>query len=421
MTEPSKTLTKTKKQVEAIKLLSSKAMHTLLFGGSRSGKSLIITYAIMIRAIKAPGTRHLILRKHFRTVKTSIWLGTMPDVKKMCWPDMPIKENNQDFYWTLPNGSEIWIGGLDDKERVEKILGTEYSTIFFNESSELSYDSVQVALTRLAQKSPLKNRAYYDCNPPNKKHWSHKLFVENKDPLTDEPRDGSRYACMLLNPVDNAENLADGYIDDVLSGLSLRQRQRFELGEWLDDIDGALWTSDLINQFRVKEPPKLLKIVVAIDPATTANQSSDNTGIVVAGIDASNHVYILDDVSGKYTPAAWAKKAIAAYNNWNAHLMVAETNQGGDLVKHTINTEQDGIKVKTVHAKTGKFSRAEPVQALYEQMKIHHCGVLVNLEDEMTSWVPDKSKGSPDRVDALVYAVHFLALQNKVKACVEFW
>lgn len=406
-------LKKTKKQHEAIKLLVSEAISILLYGGSRSGKTAIFFYSMMIRAIKAPGSRHLIIRKHFKHVKTGVWHDTYPKIKGLAWPDMPVKENKQDWYLELPNGSQIWIGGLDDKERADKILGTEYATIWFNECSELSYASVQVAITRLAQKTTLKNKLYYDCNPPNKKHWSHKLFIENKDPETDEAKDASKYASMLMNPKDNEENLAEGYIENILSGLSLRQRQRFELGEWLDDIDGALWKLELINNFRVEKTPPLVRVVVGVDPAGSTNKKSDNTGIVAAGKDVSGNVYILEDVSGKYTPNEWAMKSIALHNKWKANYIVAEKNQGGDMVKNTIHTLERGIKVEPIHAKSGKFLRAEPVQALYEQGMVHHCGLHIDLENEMCSWIPGETKDSPDRVDAMVYAVSELALKHK--------
>jgi phage terminase large subunit len=151
-------LTYTQAQIKARGLLQGKARNILLYGGSRSGKTFILVHALLVRASKAPGTRHLIVRHRFAHVKASIWYQTLPDVLKI--NGVRVQENKSDWFMTLPNGSEIWVGGLDDKERVEKILGNEYSTVYFNEVSQIGYDSITVGLTRLAEKSALVNRAY---------------------------------------------------------------------------------------------------------------------------------------------------------------------------------------------------------------------------------------------------------------------
>ena len=157
---------KTIAQVKAIKLLASPAKFIMLYGGSRSGKTFIIVFAIIVRACKCK-SRHVMLRQTFNSIKTSIWLDTMIKVLDIAFPDLSFEKNKSDYYITLPNGSEIWIAGLDDDKRVEKILGKEFSTIFFNECSQLSYSSVQIALTRLAEKNSLKKKAYFDENPPS--------------------------------------------------------------------------------------------------------------------------------------------------------------------------------------------------------------------------------------------------------------
>ncbi len=157
--------------MEAVKILSSDARHIMLFGGSRSGKTFLAVRSLIIRASKEK-SRHAILRLNFNHIKTSIWLDTLPKVLKVSFPDLAVEWNKTDYYVTLPNGSEIWCAGLDDEKRVEKILGKEYSTLYFNECSQIPYKSIQVALTRLAEKNKLKKKAYYDQNPPGKKHWS---------------------------------------------------------------------------------------------------------------------------------------------------------------------------------------------------------------------------------------------------------
>jgi len=215
----------------------------MLYGGSRSGKTFIICYAIIIRAAKKK-SRHVMLRKTFNAIKTSIWMDTLPKVIEICFPDLTNSwqgRNKSDYVWTLPNGSEIWIAGLDDDKRVEKILGKEYSTMFFNECSELSYASVEMALTRLAENSGLEPKAYFDENPPTKKHWSYWQFIKLLNPVESTPLpDPDEYASMIMNPADNLDNLAKGYIKR-LEGLSEEQKNRFLLGLFTDSSDGEAY------------------------------------------------------------------------------------------------------------------------------------------------------------------------------------
>jgi phage terminase large subunit-like protein len=398
-------LKKTDKQREAIKLLASNARHIMTYGGSRSGKTFLLTYAVLMRAAKCPNSKHLIVRKNFAHIKASIWYETLPKLKSIAFPELPWAQNKQDWFIELPNGSQVWIGGLDDKERTEKILGTEYSTVYFNECSQISWPAVNMALTRLAQKNELKKKAFYDCNPPNKKHWTYQVFVKGVDPASGEPKDINQYKHILMNPKDNLQNIDQDYIEMTLASLSHRERQRFEYGEFLDDIEGALWKMEQINQDRVESPPNLNKIVVGVDPAVTSNKDSDETGIVVTGIASTGDLYILDDRSGRYTPSEWARAAVNAYRDWQANYIVAEKNQGGDMVKHTINTEDRNILINLVHASKGKYARAEPIVALYEQHKVHHVGCFPELEDQMCSWVPNISDFSPDRLDAAVWSI----------------
>jgi PBSX family phage terminase large subunit len=217
-------------------LLSSEAKHIMLFGGSRSGKTFSLVRAIVIRALKAK-SRHVILRLNFNHAKTSIWLDTLKKVVDICFPDIPFVWNRTDYYLQCPNGSEVWIGGLDDEKRIEKILGKEYSTIYFNECSQIGFNQVQVALTRLAEKSDLRKKVYYDENPPTKRHWSYWLFVKGIHPTSEELVKESDYASILMNPEDNLENIDSEYLQ-LLSSLDEKQRARFLLGQFNDDSDG---------------------------------------------------------------------------------------------------------------------------------------------------------------------------------------
>jgi PBSX family phage terminase large subunit len=218
------------------------ARYIMLYGGSRSGKTFIICYALIVRALMVK-SRHVILRLKFNHVKTSIWMDTLPKVINTCFENLNtiLVRNNTDYFLKFPNGSEIWVSGLDDKIRTEKILGKEYSTIFFNESSQISYQSVEMALTRLAEKNDLVKKAYFDENPPQKSHWSYSLFIKNKDPKTWEQKDKSKYASLLMNPDDNIENIDEEYISEILENLSPKERDRFRLGLWSEAAEGAVY------------------------------------------------------------------------------------------------------------------------------------------------------------------------------------
>ncbi len=184
------------------------------------------------------------------------------------------------------------------------------------------------------------------------------------------------------------------------------------LGEYLTENENALWSQDDIDRTRVpKAPGDLRRIVVAVDPAVTAHKDSDETGIVVCGIDRERHGYVLADKSGRCSPHQWAKLAIAAYLRFDADCIVVEVNNGGDLVEAAIRAVDPRVKVKSVRASRGKVTRAEPVAALSERGLIHHVGNFPKLEEQLTGWDPSFSK-SPDRLDAYVWGFHELLLQS---------
>jgi len=156
---------KTADQVRALKLLCGPAQNILLFGGSRSGKTFLLIYAILVRALRATGSRHIILRRCANAAFASVRLDTFEKMRRLAFPLLRFQENRSERCVTFSNGSEIWFGGLDNDERSDRIFGREYATIYCNECSELQYSAVTTALTRLAQKTALKCRAYFDCNP----------------------------------------------------------------------------------------------------------------------------------------------------------------------------------------------------------------------------------------------------------------
>jgi len=209
---------------------------------------------------------------------------------------------------------------------------------------------------------------------------------------------------------ENIANLAPSFIQTVLGRYEGSKLGRQELhGEIMEDVDGALWNREQIDSLRVTKTPELVRVVVGVDPA--ASLTGNETGIVVAGLGRDGHGYILDDASLHGTPDSWATAAVSAYHKHKADRVVAETNQGGDMVVYTLYTVDRSVPIKQVHASRGKLTRAEPIAALYEQGKVHHVGFFGALEDQLVSWVPGEE--SPDRLDAMVWALTELMLGTK--------
>lgn len=204
---------------------------------------------------------------------------------------------------------------------------------------------------------------------------------------------------------DNAANLSSAALEEMKRRYEGTRIGRQELyGELLFDVEGALWNLQMIESARVTECPTLVRIVVAIDPAVTSNESSDETGIVVAGLTTEGQYYVLDDVSLKASPDTWAKKAVEAYHLWKADRIIGEANNGGDMIGLLLKQVDINVSYTKVTASRGKQVRAEPISALYEQGRVHHVGVFEKLETQMCEWTPDMAK-SPDRMDALVWAL----------------
>jgi phage terminase large subunit-like protein len=409
---------KTPDQKEATKLLGSGAKHILLYGGSRSGKTFLLVYAIVVRALKAPNTRHAIFRLHFNHAKQSIFNETIPNVMRLCYPTLPVTYNQVDCTVTFHNGSSIVVGGLDDKERTEKILGLEFSTIYLNEASQIPFASFQLAQTRLAQKSELRNKFYVDCNPPTKSHWIYQSFIKKVDFISKLPlAQPDAWVQMRINPDGNRCNLADGYIEGTLGNLSERQRRRFLLGEFLDDNPNALFKHEYIDAARVLSHRgiNINRIVVGVDPSVTSGDTSDYTGIVVVARGDNDNYYVLADYSCLASPLVWAGEVVKAYHKHQADRIIGESNNGGDLIEATIRTIDPAVSYRKVTATRGKAIRAEPIAALYEQGKVHHVGALTDLEDQMCEWTPDDPRAkSPDRMDALVWAITDLMQHGKM-------
>ena len=247
--------------------------------------------------------------------------------------------------------------------------------------------------------------------------------------VTTTPRPSQLIRGLLTDPkvvvtrgrtVENRANLAPAFLEQIVKRYEGTRLGRQELdAEILQDMPGALWRRAVIEAARRSDIPELSRVVVAIDPAAASGEQADETGIIVAGRDIGGHGYVLADISGRYTPAEWARAAITAYRAHAADRIVAEVNNGGEMVEATLRMIDPNVPYRAVRAARGKAARAEPVAALYEQGRVRHIGALPQLEDQMCAFVSGsqgnfdrKAAGySPDRVDALVWAMTELLVE----------
>lgn len=213
---------------------------------------------------------------------------------------------------------------------------------------------------------------------------------------------------------ENLANLAETFAEEVLSIFEGTRMGRQELrGELLEDVEGSLWKRAQLEELRVLKAPKLRRVVVGVDPAAMSKVRSNNTGIVGAGIGDDRAYYVLADATVNAKPHVWATAAITLYHALDADAIVAEVNQGGEMVESTIKTIDPTVCVRMVHATRNKRTRAEPVSSLYEQKRVRHVGTFTHLEDEMCGWDPMAEGDSPDRVDGLVWAITDLMAKSK--------
>jgi phage terminase large subunit-like protein len=253
-----------------------------------------------------------------------------------------------------------------------------------------------------------------------------RLGLDPRAIVTTTPRPTKPIRALIADPkvvvshgttAENRANLAPAFLDQIVRRYQGTRLGRQELdAEILDDMPGGLWRRETIEATRMNALPELSRVVVAIDPAVSASEKADETGIVAVGRDGNGHGYVLADASGRYAPAQWARLAIAVYSTHQADRIVAEINNGGEMVESTLRMIDPNVPFSAVRAARGKVARAEPVAALYEQGRIHHIGAFPLLEDQMCAFTSDFDRNaagySPDRVDALVWAVTELLVER---------
>jgi phage terminase large subunit-like protein len=306
-------------------------------------------------------------------------------------------------------GSKILFRGIktssgNQTANLKSIQGV--TTWVLDEAEELTDESIFNTIDLSIRHKTLPNRVMLIMNPSNRQHFIYRRWFEK----------GEQPDTLYIHTTyrDNKTNLSESFLSQAERTKQSNPERYAHIfqGAWVDSVEGLLWTRQILDRLRVDQKPQLTRIVVAIDPAATANKNSDETGIVVAGIDGNGNGYVLEDVSGRWTPAEWGLLAVQKAAAWGADCIVAETNQGGDMVQNVIRNIDSKVRYKGVHATKGKYTRAEPIFNLYELGKVYHVGQHPLLELQMCTFNPNEGS-SPDRVDALVWALTELMLNQK--------
>jgi PBSX family phage terminase large subunit len=396
-------------QKKALALVKSGAKHILLFGGSRSGKTTVLVMAVIFRALKYAGSRHLICRLRAKDARSSVLRETL-----LPWLDSAIGKANYTYLAhenmvTLFNGSEIWIGGLGDREQADKILGHEYNTIYFNEVSQLSYAAVTTAYSRLAMRRPgCRNLFLYDCNPGSPLHWAYKLFIRKRQFLSGQPLiKPELYASMILNPEDNREHLPEDYITDILDALPEKQKARFRDGAWVK-AEGVVY--EHFEESMILRPDELPE---QFDRFAAGQDFGLTTTNVKIGI-RENRVYVLADY-GAYNMTTKSFNEELAARGWFSHnredidFPVYCDPAGGERIQEITN----GIK-----ANNSVESGIDYISAKIERGQFFVCERCTGVLSEIWDYSRDEAgkivKVNDHYLDALRYAVFSDAQQGIV-------
>lgn len=316
---------------------------------------------------------------------------------------------------TWPNGAQAWTFSSEEPDRLRghQFWGGWCDELTSWQNAQECWDMYQFCL-RLG---PMPQTFVTTTPKPTKLLID--LFKRAKDPE-------SRISIVRGKTYDNAANLAPSFVSQIIKRYEGTRLGRQEIdGELLLESESALWQQDTIDLHRIplSAAPKLedyIRIVVAIDPAVTSLDKSDETGIVIVGKMADGHIYVIRDISGRFKPHQWALNAVSAYHAYSADRIVAEANNGGDMVEQVVRLAPNGenVSFKKVFATKGKYTRAEPIAALYAQGTVHHVGTFDALEAQLVQFDPQAGEKSPDRLDALVWGVTELTLGQTAH---KFW
>ena len=372
----------------------------LVISGRGFGKTFLGAGWLAEQARTHPGTEWAIVAPTFTDVRRTCVEGPSGFLKAA-----NLNRAKGDFYnrsngqITLSNGSRIHLVSADEPDRAR---GLNLSGAWLDEASSFRYEEIWTE--GLAPALRIGNPQVVITTTPRPT----KLIREWMSRT-----DGS-VVVTRGSTFDNADNLSPAALAELKARYEGTRLGRQELyGELLLDTPGALFTQTQIDNTRVKFYSDFTRVVVAVDPAITNNESSDMTGIVVCGQGSDGRYYVLADRSCKDSPLGWAKRVSQAYEDYQADSVVVETNQGGDMIATTLHQVNPNLPIKEVSARRGKALRADPVALLYEQGKVSHIGNLNDLEDQMVTWLPDSGE-SPDRLDAMVHGItSLLSPQSK--------
>lgn len=318
------------------------------------------------------------------------------------------KRGRHQLIW--PNGSLATLYGAD---HFEQLRGPQFDAVWIDELAKFRYPEEAWSQLMLALRLGADPRCIVTTTP-------------RPIPLIEKLLKSDDVVVTKGTTFENRCNLAPAFIDQIVKQFEGTRLGAQELyAQLLTEEQGALWRRDLI---RYQEPPydqdgnlKLMRIVIAIDPATTHHEESDETGIVIAGLSEDKCAYVLEDLSGRLSPGDWGQRVCDAYWRLKADRVVAEVNKGGDLVERILRSLDPTIPYKAVRATRGKFTRAEPIAALYEQCRIFHTHPFGLLETQLCTYVPGVTTKSPDRLDALVWALTDLLLENEANPTLKLW
>lgn len=363
----------------------------LLMSGRGFGKSLVGSTWITRQALKHPGSEWAVFAPTFRDVRKTCIEGSTGILAALQESDI-LNYRRNELQIILKNGSAIYGYSADQPERAR---GANLWGAWCDELGSWRYEATWHEGLVPALRKGEKPRLVVTTTPRPTKLI--RDLLSRKDGSVHVTR-GSTW--------ENKRNLAATAIAELKHRYEGSRLGRQELeGELLEDLEGALWARSDIDKSRVmpEEVPELTRVVVAIDPAVTATDESDESGIVVVG-QTGDHGYVLGDYSMRGTPNEVMRKAVWAYEKHEADCIVAEVNNGGDFIGSVLRTVDTNVPYRTVRASRGKSVRAEPVAALYQQGRMHHVGAFPELEDQLCTWVPGITEKSPDRADALVWA-----------------
>jgi PBSX family phage terminase large subunit len=377
----------------------------LLTGGRGSGKSYVAPIAITKQVTKKAKMTCLYARYTMEAAHDSIIPEFNQRIEELGYTQYftPIKNN---LY--CRNGNKILFRGLKTSSgnQTAKLKSIQGLNIFvMDEGEEWIDEGAFDTLEGSIREKGVINLIIIMLNPCHVSHWIYKRFFKPNN-IPNEFNgiiDDVQY--IHTTYLDNLGNLSIPYLEMIekVKQRNIKKYNNLFLGHWNSGADGALWDMKLIDQYRIYEIPKLKEIIVSVDPAVSKNANSDDTGIVVVGKGFDNRGYVLEENSGKYSPAEWANETVKLYHKWNANWIIGEKNQGGDMVKHTIKTASENVPIKLVHASKGKILRAEPISAMYEEGKMSHVGVFPKLEEEMTTYTGAIGEISPNLLDAQVH------------------